>query len=87
MNTISYTEARQNLAATMDSVVNRRDIVIITRQKAAPVVMMSLEDFNSMQETMYLLGNPANAEHLRKGIADIESGKTTRVTLEELSAL
>ena len=87
MNTISYTEARQNLAATMDSVVNRRDIVIITRQKAAPVVMMSLEDFNSMQETMSLLGNPANAEHLRKGIADIESGNTTRVTLEELSAL
>ncbi|MDE7065145.1 MAG: type II toxin-antitoxin system prevent-host-death family antitoxin [Desulfovibrionaceae bacterium] len=87
MNTISYTEARQNLAATMDSVVNGRDIVIITRQKAAPVVMMSLEDFNSMRETMYLLGNPANAEHLRKGIADIASGNTTRVTLDELSAL
>ena len=68
MNTISYTEARQNLAATMDSVVSSRDIVIITRQKAEPVVMMSLEDFNSMRETAYLLGNPANAEHLRKGI-------------------
>ncbi len=87
MNTISYTEARQNLAATMDSVVSSRDIVIITRQKAEPVVMMSLEDFNSMRETAYLLGNPANAEHLRKGIADIDAGRTTRVTLDDLDRL
>jgi len=87
MNTISYTEARQNLAATMDSVVSSRDIVIITRQKAEPVVMMSLEDFKSMRETAYLLGNPANAEHLRKGIADIDAGRTTRVTLDDLDRL
>ncbi len=49
--------------------------------------MMSLEEFNSMNETMYLLGNPANAEHLRRSIADIEAGKTTRVDLEDLNRL
>ena len=86
MDIISYTEARQNLAATMDK-VSDGDVVIITRRKAEAVVMISLEDFNSMRETMYLLGNPANAEALRRGIADIEAGKTTRVTLEELSRL
>ncbi|MDR2573409.1 MAG: type II toxin-antitoxin system prevent-host-death family antitoxin [Desulfovibrio sp.] len=83
MEAISYTAARQNLAATMDKVIDG-DTVIITRQKAGAVVMMSLEDFNSMQETMYLLGNPANAEHLRKSIADLEAGKGIEVRLEDL---
>jgi antitoxin YefM len=87
MEAISYTAARQNLAATMDKVIDGHDAVIITRQKAGAVVMMSLEDFSAMQETMYLLGNPANAERLRTSVADIEAGKTTRVTLEELSSL
>ena len=84
METISYTAARQNLAATMDKVVDEHDAVIITRQKAAAVVMMSLEDFNSMQETMYLLGNPANAARLRKSIADLDAGKGVEVRLEDL---
>ena len=87
MDVISYTEARQHLAATMDQVVSDAAPLLITRQKAAPVVMMSLEEFNSMNETMYLLGNPANAEHLRRSIADIEAGKTTRVDLEDLNRL
>lgn len=87
MEAISYTAARQNLAATMDKVIDGHDAVIITRQNAGAVVMMSLEDFNSMQETMYLLGNPANADRLRKSVADIESGKTRAFTFEELEQL
>jgi antitoxin YefM len=87
MEAISYTAARQNLAETMNKVIEGHDTVIITRQKAGAVVMMSLEDFNSMRETLYLLGNPANAEHLRKSLADIEAGRTTPVTLDELSSL
>jgi len=84
MEAISYTAARQNLAATMDRVIEGHDTVIITRQKAGAVVMMSLADFNSMQETMYLLGNPANAERLRRAVADIEAGKGIEVGLEDL---
>lgn len=84
MQTISYTAARQNLAETMDKVIEGHDVVIITRQKAGAVVMMSLEDFNSMQETMYLLGNPANAERLRRAVADLEAGKGIEVGLEDL---
>ena len=87
METISYTAARQNLAETMDKVIEGHDTVIITRQKAGAVVMMSLEDFNSMQETMHLLGNPANAAHLRRAIADIETGNITEITLDDLDKI
>jgi len=84
MEAISYTAARQKLAETMDKVIEGHDTIIITRQKAGAVVMMSLEDFNSMEETMYLLGNPVNAAHLRKAVADIEAGKGIEVRLEDL---
>ena len=84
MNIISYTAARQNLAETMDKVIQDHDAVVITRQKAGAVVMMSLENYNSMQETMYLLGNPANAQHLQKSIAELEAGKGIEVTLDDL---
>ena len=82
MNAITYTAARQNLAKTIDKVIDG-DTVIITK-KAGAVVMMSLEDFNSMEETMYLLGNPANAEHLRRSLADIKAGRGIEVRLEDL---
>ena len=87
MDAISYTAARQNLAETMDKVIQNHDAVIITRQKAGSVVMMSLEDFNSMQETMYLLGNPANAAHISKSLADIKAGRVKEVSLEDLRKL
>ena len=84
MEAISYTAARQNLAQTMDKVIAGHDTVIITRQKAGAVVMMSLEDYNSMEETMYLLGNPANARHLRESLAELKAGKGIEVRLEDL---
>ena len=87
MEALSYTAARQNLAATMDKVIDGHSAVIITRQKAGAVVMMSLEDFNSMEETMYLLGNPANAEHLRRSIAEIAAGQVTEIGLDDLDKL
>ena len=84
MNTITYTAARQNLAQLMDKISENHSPVIITRQKADAVVMMSLADFNSIQETAYLLGNPANAERLRASVADAAKGKLKTVTLDEL---
>ena len=61
MKAISYTAARENLAATMDEVCNDRDPVIITRKRGQAVVMLSLEDYESLEETAYLLRSPANA--------------------------
>ncbi len=87
MDAISCTAARQNLAATINRVIDGHEPVIITRQKAGAVVMMSLEDFNSMNETMYLLSSPANAERLHKSIADLEEGKGRAVDLADLKKL
>ncbi len=72
---VNYTDARKNLAAIMDRVTEDHDAVIITRQKAKPVVMMSLDDYNAIQETAYLLRSPANAARLRKSIEQVERGE------------
>lgn len=68
MPAITYSEARQNLAATMEQVCDHHEPVIITRQKAPSVVMMSLEDYSSIMETAYLLRSPANARRLRESL-------------------
>jgi antitoxin YefM len=73
---VNYTEARKKLASIMDRVTQDHDAVIITRQKAEPVVVMSLADYNSIQETAFLLRSPKNAERLRCGVADVEQGRT-----------
>ncbi|MCK4609146.1 MAG: type II toxin-antitoxin system prevent-host-death family antitoxin [Gammaproteobacteria bacterium] len=74
MEAIAYSHARQNLAKTMDRVCDEHDYVIITRKSAKSVVMMSLEDYNSIQETAYLLRSPKNAEKLRASIKQYEDG-------------
>jgi len=75
MTVINYTEARNNLKSVLDGVVNDADYTIINRRDAEDTVVMSLEYFNSMQETLYLLRSPNNAEHLRKSIAQYRDGK------------
>jgi antitoxin YefM len=84
MDAITYTAARQDLARVMDEVSENHSPVIITRQKAEPVVMMSLADFNSIRETAYLLSNPVNAERLRASAANAETGYLKTVNLDEL---
>ena len=74
MDAISYTAARSNLSKTMEKVCLDHAPVIITRKNEAPVVMMSLEDYQSMEETTYLLRSPANARHLLASIAELEAG-------------
>ena len=75
MDVISYTSARNNLAKTMDKVNQSRAPVIITRQKGASVVRMSLDEFNAYEETAHLMRSPKNAARLNKAIAQLESGK------------
>jgi len=75
MDAISYTTARANLAKTMERVCNDHSPVIITRKSEAPVVMISLEDYQAMEETAYLLRSPANARRLLESIAELETGK------------
>lgn len=75
MKAVSYTAARENLAATMDQVCNDRAPVIITRKRDQSVVMLSLEDYEALEETAYLLRSPANARRLQDAIQSLESGK------------
>ena len=74
MHAMSYTEARQNLAKTMEDVCNNHDPVIITSKRERSVVMISLDDYNSMEETSYLLRSPENAKRLLESIHEIENG-------------
>ncbi|PYF79496.1 antitoxin YefM [Marinomonas alcarazii] len=73
MDAISYTAARANLAKTMAKVCDDHSPVIITRKSESPVVMMSLADYQSMQETAYLLSSRANAKALLDSIDELEA--------------
>jgi antitoxin YefM len=75
MNAVTYTAARENLAATMDRVCNDREPVIITRNRDQAVVMVSLEDYKALDETAYLTRSPKNAKRLLASIRQLESGK------------
>ena len=75
MDAITYTDLRQNLKTHMDRVVNDRSALIITRKNNENVVILSVEEYNSLLETNYLLSNEANSEHLKKSIAQHKSGK------------
>ena len=83
MDAMSYTAARANLAKTMEKVCDDHSPVIITRKSERPVVMISLEDYEAMQETTYLLRSPANARSLLESIAELESGNGTERELIE----
>ena len=77
MKAISYTAARENLASTMDTVCADHAPVVITRNRDQSVVMLSLEDYESLEETAYLMRMPANAKRLLEAIHALESGKGT----------
>ena len=83
MNTITYTSARSNLAKTMKKVCDDHSPVIITRKSSRPVVMMSLEDFQALEETAYLLRSPKNAHRLLESIAELQAGKGIEKELVE----
>lgn len=73
MKPISYTAARSHLAETMQKVCENHAPVMITRAKAESVIMMSLSDYEAMQETNYLLQSPVNAARLAEAIKEIEN--------------
>lgn len=75
MKTMSYTESRAKYAEVLDSVVNDREEVVITRAGHEPAVIVSLDDYESLKETAYLLRSPANAQRLLASIDELEAGK------------
>lgn len=75
MRTMSYTESRARYAEVLDAVVNDREEVVITRAGHAPAVIVSLDDYQSLRETAYLLRSPANARRLLASIDELEAGQ------------
>jgi antitoxin YefM len=78
MRIVSFTEARNSLKAVLDSVVNDADTAVITRRDSEDAVVMSLDYYNSLMETVHLLRSPANAEHLNRSMAQFKAGQVTQ---------
>ena len=84
MKILSSTELRANLSSVMDQVSDDHEPVIVTRAKGRPVVLISLEDYDAMDETAYLLASPANAQRLLDAVAGLNAGGgTLRDLIEE----
>jgi len=75
MKAITYTAAREGLASAMDQVCRDRAPVVITRNRDQAVVMMSLDDYEELEETAHLLRSPTNARRLLAAIQSLEAGK------------
>jgi antitoxin YefM len=83
MKTISYSESRANYAKVLDSVLDDREEVVITRAGRDPVVLVALDDYESLKETAYLLRNPGNARRLLSAIERLEKGEGAEHDLAE----
>lgn len=83
MATITYSEARSKLAETMEKVCDDHAPIIITRKNSRSVVMISLDDYEALEETSFLLRSPKNARRLLESIAELESGRGTKRELIE----
>lgn len=74
MKTMSYTETRARYAEVLDGVINDREEVVVTRAGREPVVIVSLDEYESLRETAHLMRSPANARRLLDAMERLESG-------------
>jgi antitoxin YefM len=80
---VTLTELRANMAKHLDQIEADRTELVVTRQNHEPVVILPLAEFEGMRETLHLLSTPANADHLRRSIAELDAGKGVERTLIE----
>jgi len=83
MKVLSYTALRNTLAKTMEKVCEDHEPIVITRKSEGAVVMLSLEDYESLEETTYLLRSPKNVKRLFESISQLEAGKGVEKDLNE----
>ena len=86
MRVVSFSEARKHLKSVLDTVNDDANATIVTRRDADDAVVMSLDYYNSLMETVYLLKSPANAAHLAESIAQYKAGKTVTRELIDSAA-
>ncbi|MDO8380503.1 type II toxin-antitoxin system Phd/YefM family antitoxin [Phenylobacterium sp.] len=75
MDVLTYSDTRANLKEVMDRVVADRAPVVVTRKRGESVVMVSLADWNAMEETLHLMSSPANAQRLAEAVRQLEAGE------------
>ena len=78
MRTANYTDLRKNLKGYLDSVIDDSETVIINREGNEAVVMISLEEYNAIKETAYLMQSPEMMKAIRQGVSDIEAGRVVK---------
>jgi len=83
MDAVSYSDLRQNLKTYMDKVFSDHEPLIITRKNNENIVLISIDEYNSLTETNYLLSNETNAEHIRKSIDQYNKGQIYKKELIE----
>jgi len=85
MKAITYTAARENLASTIDEVCQNHSPVVITRKRDQSAVLLSLEDYEQLEETAYLLRSPKNARRLLQAVEEIKNGggRKRKINLDE----
>ena len=83
MKVLSYTALRNTLAKTMEKVCDDHEPIVITRKSERAVVMLSLEDYESLEETTYLLRSPKNVRRLFESISQLEDGRGLEKALQE----
>ncbi len=83
MRVVNFSEARNSLKGVIDQVIDDADYTVIARRDAPDAVLMSLDTFNSLMETVHLLRSPANAAHLARSIAQFQQGKTIEQGLDD----
>ena len=84
MRVVNFSEARNSLKHVIDQVVDDADYTVIARRDAPDAVLMSLDTFNSLIETVHLLRSPANAAHLERSIAQYRAGKVAQQELVDV---
>jgi antitoxin YefM len=83
MTVVTVNEAKRTLDTIIDKVVSDAEPMVITTESGQQIVLLSFDEYSAWQETIYLLSNPANAQHLRQSIAEAEVGAVTEHALIE----
>ena len=84
MRIVNFSDARNSLKDVIDQVVQDADVTVISRRDAPDAVVMSMDHYNSLMETVHLLSSPANAAHLARSIAQLRSGQSKHRELAEI---
>ena len=83
MRVVNYTEFRNNLTESLNLVNDDGDIVVVSRSKGKNVVVMSLEEYNAIQETLHITSTKRNRKRLDEAIAEMKKGKSVKRQLIE----